>query len=192
MLIIFQKAALFLTLNLFISLIGLKFKHDPDPLQDTYLSPLPAMSDTHSPLCAWIQSRITALYEINSWVDPDDPEFAKLYDSVFAPNAVFYLNHEKVSRDAYLRRLSSEHFAAVGETVEWKEIIEAPQESKTLEVCRTYIFVSSLLLRHARSAFIGGYRGWILRRNTLVKNQDPRRPSTAVELQQLQCKVGLW
>lgn len=82
----------------------------------------PTMSAPNTPLAAWLQARLGALYEVHA--APDEAAFAAQFDTVFARDAKVVLNHVPSPRTAYLAKLRGEHFAAVHESVEWRELIE--------------------------------------------------------------------
>ncbi|KJA13096.1 hypothetical protein HYPSUDRAFT_60084 [Hypholoma sublateritium FD-334 SS-4] len=80
------------------------------------------MSAENTPLAAWLQARLGALYEVHA--APDEAAFVAQFDTVFARDAKVMLNHVPSPRTAYLAKLRGEHFAAVRESVEWRELIE--------------------------------------------------------------------
>ena len=105
----------------FAILVIIAFFHSLPPQLSTQLSH-PTMSAQNSPLASWLQARLGALYEAHP--APDDAAFAAQFDAVFARDAKVVLNHVPAPRTAYVTKLREEHFAAVRESVEWRELIE--------------------------------------------------------------------
>ena len=105
----------------FAILVIIAFFHSLPPQPPTQLSH-PTMSAQNTPLAAWLQARLGALYEVHA--APDEAAFVAQFDTVFARDAKVMLNHVPSPRTAYLAKLRGEHFAAVRESVEWRELIE--------------------------------------------------------------------
>ncbi len=61
---------------------------------------------------------------------PTRAAFAAQFDAVFARDAKVVLNHVPSPRTTYVTKLREEHFAAVHESVDWRELIELSPEGR--------------------------------------------------------------
>ncbi len=109
----------------FAILVIIAFFHSLPPQPSTQLSH-PTMSAQNTSPAAWLQARLGALYEAHP--APDEAAFAAQFDAVFARDAKVVLNHVPSPRTTYVTKLREEHFAAVHESVDWRELIELSPE----------------------------------------------------------------
>ncbi|KAF7432529.1 hypothetical protein PC9H_004470 [Pleurotus ostreatus] len=85
-----------------------------------------------SNLIPWLQDRFSKIYDISLLQNEGGPtgleDFSAGFDAVFASNIRITINGEEVSRDGLKERIISSASAATHIQVEWKDLIEVPNQ----------------------------------------------------------------
>lgn len=83
-------------------------------------------------LIPWLQDRFSKIYDISLFQNEGGPtkleDFGAGFDAVFASNIRITINGEEVSRDGLKEGIISSAFAATHIQVEWKDLIEVPNQ----------------------------------------------------------------
>ncbi|KAF9490961.1 hypothetical protein BDN71DRAFT_1453614 [Pleurotus eryngii] len=81
-------------------------------------------------LIPWLQDRFSKIYDISSSQNEGGPieDFSAGFDAAFASNILITINGEEVSRDGLREGIISSTFAATHIQVEWKDLIEVPNQ----------------------------------------------------------------
>ncbi|KAF4575475.1 hypothetical protein EYR40_004786 [Pleurotus pulmonarius] len=108
-----------------------------------------------SVLIPWLQDGFSKIYTISSVQNDGDTtkleDFGIGFDAVFASNIQITINGEEVSRDGLKEQIISSSFVATHIQLEWKDLIEVPNQGvDDSDLVKIYIAspVRLLKLRH--------------------------------------------
>jgi hypothetical protein len=103
-------------------------------------------------LSDWAKSKITGLYELHSPSGSSEEQAEQQSNAddtrfrfVFAPDAVIFHNHSKVSAEEFRKEIS-QTFGAVGSSVEWKECVEIPESKERPQVSTEYKHIGTMTM----------------------------------------------